>query len=76
MKVTVIKPAFYDGSLLNVGQEINVPETLKGSWFVPSETAKPVKPKPTKEAPRALSEMGKDQSKTFVQAHAGQSDLA
>ena len=34
MKVKAIQPAFFNGSRVRVGQELDVPPGMKGSWFV------------------------------------------
>ena len=73
MKVTVIKPAFFNGSLLREGAVVDEPEGTQASWF--AAEAKAVKPaKPAKDAPRALSQAGKEEAKTFIQAHSDKSD--
>lgn len=74
MKVTVITKAFYEGSLRKPGQELTVPDDFKASWFVSSGTSKAqaAKPKPpSMPAPVALSQMGKNQPKSFNEVHAG-----
>lgn len=38
MKVKAIKLGFYGGSRRRPGEVFEVPETIKGSWFVPVET--------------------------------------
>lgn len=76
MKVTAIKPAFYNGSRVRVGAELEVPDTLKGSWFARNDTpaAKAAKAPPAKEVPKALSELAGGKPKTFNEVH--KSDLA
>lgn len=72
MKVTAIKQAFIGGSLVHVGQEVDVPAGYKGSWCVPSgsDDAKAVKPaKPAKETPKALSELTGEKAKSFTDVH-------
>lgn len=77
MKVTVIKPAFYNGSLHAAGAVLEVPDVFKASWAVATESATvPAKPARAKPEPRALSQQGKEEAKTFVQAHADKHDLA
>lgn len=74
MKVTVIAKAFYAGSLRKPGQELDVPDDFKASWFVASGTSKAqaAKPKPpSAPEPVALSQMGKGAPKTFNEVHAG-----
>ena len=34
MKVKAIQPAFFNGSRVRVGQELDVPSGMKGAWFV------------------------------------------
>jgi len=36
VKVVAIKEAFYNGRRVRVGTELEVPEGIKGSWFVPA----------------------------------------
>jgi hypothetical protein len=43
-----IKPAFYRGSRVRVGQKIQLPSDFEGSW---AEPAKPAKPAEAKKAP-------------------------
>ena len=80
MKVIATKLAFHNGTLVNVGDEVEVPEGHKGAWFVKASSpeaktvVKPVKAKG--ETPRALSQTGKEEAKTFIQAHSEKSDLA
>lgn len=78
MKVTAIVPAFYNGSRVRAGDVVEVPEGFKASWAAPVDSVKPpAKPtKPTKPEPRALSQMGTAESKTFVQLHGERGDLA
>lgn len=80
MKVIAIKPAFHNGSLVRVGDEVEVHEGHRGSWFVKAsspEAKAAVKPAKAKgETPRALSQTGKEEAKTFIQAHSEKSDLA
>lgn len=80
MKVTIIKPAFHNGTRVRVGDEMDVSDDLKGSWFVKAETveaAKAVKEaKPSRPQPKALSQVGKGEDKSFIQAHAEKADLA
>jgi hypothetical protein len=76
MKVVATQIAFYNGSRVRPGVELEVPDTLKGSWFAKLDTplAKAVKaPKPKLE-PKALSEMPKGEGKTFIEVHS--SDIA
>lgn len=75
MKVTAISPAFYNGSRVRVGDVVDVPEGFKASWAAPVDSVKPPA-KPTKSEPRALSQAGKAEAKTFVQAHGEKVDLA
>lgn len=59
MKVKALEPGFYNGSVIDAGQEFDVPAGTKGKWFVAVEEFKA----PAKAAPRAqpktLSEMAK-----------------
>lgn len=78
MKVTAIAPAFYNGSRVRAGDVVEVPDGFKASWAAPVDSVKPpAKPaKPAKPEPRALSQMGNAESKTFVQLHGEKGDLA
>lgn len=79
MKVIAIAPAFYQGSRVRVGAEVEVPDGFKASWASPLESVKaPAKPavKPARQEPRALSQAGREGAKTFVQAHSEKADLA
>jgi hypothetical protein len=78
MKVIAIKPAFHNGSRVRVGDAVEVAEGHRGTWFTSAETVKAQAKtvKPTKPQPRALSQAGKEETKTFLQAHADKADLA
>lgn len=72
MKVVATQLAFYNGSRVRPGAELEVPDGTKGSWFAPlsSPEAKAAKaPKPPKAEPRTLSGMGKPAATTFTDAH-------
>lgn len=72
MKVVAIKEAFHNGALVKVGSTVEVDGRMKASWFIAaeSEEAKAAKPKPEKQEPKALSELGKAQGQSFVEANA------
>lgn len=62
MEVIAIKPAFYDGNRVRVGDKLEVPSTLKGSWFVPESSPQAKTPKessPPAKGPKTLSEMAR-----------------
>jgi hypothetical protein len=42
VKIVAIKPAFYNGRRVRVGQEFEIPSGLKGSWFAPVTSAEAV----------------------------------
>lgn len=71
MKIVAIKPAFYGGRRVRTGDELDIPEGTKGSWFVKTGTseAKAAKAVPVKETPKALSELGSSKAKTFNEVH-------
>lgn len=71
MKIVAIKPAFYNGRRVRVGDELDIPPGVKGSWFAPvaSAEAKATKEKPAKQEPKALSELGKSDAKSFTDVH-------
>lgn len=68
MKIVAIKPAFYNGRRVRVGDELDIPTGTKGSWFAPtgSAEAKASKEKPAKAEPKALSELGGESAKKFT----------
>jgi hypothetical protein len=78
MKVIAIKAAFHNGARVRVGAQVEVQDGFKASWALPMEGVKaPAKPaKPVKPEPRALSQAGKEEVKTFIQAHSEKADLA
>lgn len=59
MKVKAIETGFFNGSLVEPGQEFEVPEGTKGKWFVPTGEYKPAPKAKQKAQPQTLSEMGK-----------------
>lgn len=60
MKVKALQPGFFGGSRIRPGQEFEVPDGTKGTWFVAvGEFKAPVKPK-AKAAPQTLSELAKE----------------
>lgn len=77
MKIVAIKPAFFNGRRVRVGDELDIPQGSLGSWFAPvaSIEAKAAKVKPAKTEPKALSELGSADAKRFVDVH-GKPDLA
>lgn len=58
MKVKAIQPAFFNGSRVRVGQELDVPSGMKGAWFVRTEDFKEPAKK-GKPQPATLSELAK-----------------
>lgn len=68
MKIVAIKVAFYNGRRVRVGDELDIPQGTKGSWFAPldSAAAKATKEKPAKPEPKALSELGSENAKKFT----------
>lgn len=78
MKVVAIKLAFFEGSLVQPGDQVEVPANFKAAWCAPVDSgeAKAAKPKPTKEVPRALSQTGKEVAKSFIDVHSDKTDLA
>lgn len=77
MKVIVTQTAFYNGSQVEPGSQLEVPDNFKASWAVRADNAPASKPqRAARQEPRALSQVGKDESKTFVQAHEAKPDLA
>ena len=80
MKVTAIKPAFHNGARVRVGDQLEVADDFKGSWFVKAESVEAAKvvsaAKPSRPQPKALSQMGKGEDKSFIQTHSEKADLA
>lgn len=83
MKVLALEFGFFNGSRIRKGQEFEVPAGTKASWFTPvdSEAAKAAKEpkakntKDPKKEQKTLSEVGKEEAKSFVQANE-KADLA
>ena len=68
MKVIAIKSAFFNGTRVHVGDELEVPETLKASWFTSAEAVAPA-PVKSKASPKTLSQAGKEEGKSFIEAN-------
>lgn len=72
MKIVAIKTAFYNGRRVRVGDELDIPQGMKGSWFAavatPEAEAAKVKPR-TKQEPKALSELKLADGKSFTDVH-------
>jgi|DEB19_MinimDraft_2_1074335.scaffolds.fasta_scaffold00834_6 hypothetical protein len=68
MKVVAIKVAFFNGRRVRAGEELDVPQGTKGSWFVATDSkeAQATKAKPAKAEPKALSELGAENAKKFT----------
>lgn len=71
MKVVAIAAAFYNGSRVRPGAEVDVADGYKGSWFVQIDApeAKAVKAPKAKDAPKALSQLA-NTGKSFIETHA------
>lgn len=73
MQVRAIETGFFGGSRIRPGQEFDVPEGTKASWFAPVAELKAAdvapKGKGKTKAPETLSELGKAPA-------AGPTDLA
>ena len=78
MKVIATAFAFYNGSRVRPWAEVEVPDGFKATWATPKDSVKaPAKPvKAAKPEPRALSQAGKEEVKSFIQAHGEKADLA
>lgn len=62
MKVKALQPGFFGGARIREGQEFEVPEGTKGTWFlsVDEDVKAPAKAKaPVKTEPKSLSEIAK-----------------
>jgi hypothetical protein len=78
MKVIALEMGFLNGSRVRKGTEFEVPDGTKGTWFAPVESPAAKAAKPVKAArpePRALSQIGKGEDKSFIQVHE-KADLA
>jgi hypothetical protein len=80
MKVVAIKPAFYNGARIRVGDEVEVADDFKAAWAVKTQTveakaAAKQAAKPARQEPKALSQVGKGEDKSFIDAHQ-KADLA
>lgn len=60
MKVKALQAGFFGGSRVREGQEFEVPEGTKGSWFVVVEEYKAPAKSKGKAAPATLSELAKE----------------
>ena len=62
MKVVATSAAFFGGRRVRPGQELDVPDGTKASWFVQvdSDTAKEARKPKAKAEPKALSEIAKE----------------
>lgn len=76
MKVIALDKGFFDGAPIEKGDTFDVPDGRKAAWYAPLDAVPKPKTPPAKEAPRALSEMGKEKAKSFVEAHKDKADLA
>lgn len=60
MKVKALQNGFYNGARIRAGQEFEVADGTKASWFVAlTEYKEPAKAKTTKAQPKTLSELAK-----------------
>lgn len=60
MKVKATQAGFFGGARIREGQEFEVPEGTKGSWFVAAEQHVEPKKGKTKAQPATLSELAKE----------------
>lgn len=78
MKVIALEAGFYGGSPVPKGASFDVPEGSKARWYAPVEgnagkaasTKQNVANTKQGKAPATLSEIGKDQPKSFVDVNA------
>jgi hypothetical protein len=63
MRVVAIKEGYDNIKLREVGEEFEMPEGAKGSWFVPVADAKKAKANKPKGDPSTLAEIGRDHFK-------------
>jgi hypothetical protein len=73
MRVVAIAAAFYNGTRVRPGAEVDVADNFKASWFVKVDApeAKATKAPKVKDAPKALSQLASAGSQSFVDTHAG-----
>lgn len=76
MRVVALERGFFGGNPVEVGEEFEVPEGRKAHWYAPVNTAPKAAKPPRKDEPKALSAMGKEPAKSFVDAHEAKGDLA
>lgn len=78
MKVIALYQGFYGGKPIDPGTEFEVPDGSKARWYAPvgNEPKAVAKAKPKKDEPQALSQLGKEPAKSFIDAHAEKADLA
>lgn len=71
MKVIALENGFFGGAPIDKGAQFEVPDGRKAAWYAPvaGATLKSAKTAPTKEVSKALSEMGTDKAKSFVDVH-------
>jgi hypothetical protein len=72
MKVIALNMGFLNGSRIRKGTEFEVPEGAKATWFAPVDTPAATAAKSVKagrQEPKALSQVGKGEDKTFNQVH-------
>lgn len=72
MKVLALETGFFAGARVRKGTTFDVPEGTRGKWFTPVDSEAAKAPGKAAKAdkqnkPAALSEHGKDQSKSFVE---------
>lgn len=72
MKVIALAMGFHNGSRIRPGTTFEVPEGAKATWFAPVDTPAAVAAKLGKAGrpePKALSQVGKGEDKSFIQVH-------
>lgn len=72
MKVIALAMGFLNGSRIRPGTEFEVPDGSKATWFAPVDTPAAAAAKPVKagrQEPKALSQVGKGEDKSFIQVH-------
>lgn len=73
MKVVALYAGFHDGSLRQPGEEFDVADGTKSSWFGPADGVAPKggkgkgKQEPAKQEPIALSQMGAEPAKSMTE---------
>lgn len=78
MEVIALKAGFFDGAPKAPGERFEVPDGRKAQWYAPADSAvarAKLVEKPKGQKPQGLAQMGKEDAKSFIEAHV-KGDLA